>query len=425
MGFLGIPLRAKMYDYAKVLELERELIRKERQIEYLQLELKRYQTAIEELRQGMRPVGLVQDVVESNAYVRLEAGQLYEVTIPPNLKDKVQPGLLVVLTPNKGAVLNVVERRLTEKDLWSLKIEKNINVFYEDVVGLDKELKELRKAVEWVLSPAIRHKRESIVRDSRLLEEAGTVLLFGPPGTGKTYMAKAVAGSLNKYGQRTAFIKVEAYELVSKWLGESARNVRELFRLARGEAPCILFIDEVDAIARARTEITSDAGRDVQGMLNQLLTEIGEGFHANKDMAIIFATNLPSVIDPALLDRIRKVIYVPPPRSKEDVKKLFDFYLSKVSVDPNIWKDGKMTMDAFEELWKLIRSRRLIYEVSIQPRNIKVFDEYWITPRDIKNIVQEAASDAAFQEEEHVTLERLVEYVKGLISEKPSHMSFL
>ena len=93
-----------MYDYSRILELERELMRKERQIEYLQLELKRYQAAIEELRQGTRPVGLVQDVMGSNAYVRLEAGQLYEVTIPPHLRDKVQPGSLVVLSPNRGIV---------------------------------------------------------------------------------------------------------------------------------------------------------------------------------------------------------------------------------------------------------------------------------------------------------------------------------
>ncbi|RLF11441.1 MAG: hypothetical protein DRJ68_05525 [Thermoprotei archaeon] len=414
-----------MYDYAKILELERELMRKERQIEYLQLELKRYQTAIDELRQGMRPVGFVQDVVETSAYVRLEAGQLYEVTIPPNLKDKVQPGKMVVLSPNKGVVLNVVEKKFTEKNVWSLKVERNVNVFYEDVVGLDKELRELRKAVEWVLSPVIRRKRESIVRDHRLLEEAGTVLLFGPPGTGKTYMAKAIAGSLSRYGQKTSFIKVEAYELVSKWLGESARNVRELFRLAREEAPCILFIDEVDAIARARTEITSDAGRDVQGMLNQLLTEIGEGFHVNRNIAIIFATNLPSVIDPALMDRVRKVIYVPPPRSKQDVKKLFDFYLSKVAVDPKIWAGKELKDEAFEELWSLVKRRRLVYEATMPSRNIKVTDEYWITPRDVKNIVQEAASDAAFEGEDYVTLDRLQEYVKGIMSEAACALSVL
>jgi len=414
-----------MYDYSRIIELERELMRKERQIEYLQLELKRYQAAIEELRQGTRPVGLVQDVIDSNAYVRLEAGQLYEVTIPPHLRDKIQPGSLVVLSPNRGIVLSVVEKKFTEKSLWSLKVERDVHVFYEDVVGLEEELRELRKAVEWVLSPEIRRRREGIIKDRRLLEEAGTVLLFGPPGTGKTYMAKAIAGSLSRYGQKTSFVKVEAYELVSKWLGESAKNVRELFKLAREVAPCILFIDEVDAIARARTEVTSDAGRDVQGMLNQLLTEIGEGFHVNRNLAVIFATNLPSVIDPALMDRVRKVIYVPPPRSKEDVKRLFDFYLSKVSVDPEIWSGSGLRPEAFEELWNNIKRRKLVYEASIPSRNIKVSDEYWITPRDVKNIVQEAASDAAFEGLDYVTFDKLLEYTKGLGSERSCQVAFL
>lgn len=414
-----------MYDYTKVLELERELMRKERQIEYLQLELKRYQAALEELRQGMRPLGLVQSVLGSNAYVRLEAGQIYEVTIPPNLSGKVQPGSLVVLSPNKGVILSIVECKFVERSLWSLKVERDVNVFYEDVVGLDRELRELRKAVEWVLSPITRRRRESIIKDPRLLEEAGTVLLFGPPGSGKTYMAKAIAGSLSRYGQKTSFIKVEAYELVSKWLGESAKNVRELFKLAREEAPCILFIDEVDAIGRARTDVTTDAGRDVQGMLNQLLTEIGEGFHVNKNIAVIFATNLPSVIDPALMDRIRKIIYVPPPRSKEEVKKLFDFYLSKVSVDPDIWSSNGLKPEVFDEVWNIIKSRRMVYEASIHSRNIKVLDEYCITPRDVKNIVQEAASDAAFEGKEYVSLDKLIEYVKGLSSENLYQMSIL
>src|SRR5205823_5586673 len=103
-----------------------------------------------------------------------------------------------------------------------------------------------------------------IIRDPRMLEEAGSILLFGPPGTGKTYMAKAVAGTIGQRGQETSFLKIESYEIVSKWLGESAKNVKEVFKLARESAPTVLFIDEADAIGRARMEATTDAGRDVQ-----------------------------------------------------------------------------------------------------------------------------------------------------------------
>src|SRR5438093_11805896 len=116
-------------------------------------------------------------------------------------------------------------------------------------------------------------------------------------------MAKAVAGTISKHKQNTSFLKIESYEIVSKWLGESAKNVKEVFKLARESAPTALFIDEVDAIGRARMEATTDAVRDVQGILNQILTELGEGFHVNRNLAVICATNYPSGIDPALMDR--------------------------------------------------------------------------------------------------------------------------
>ncbi|RLF03836.1 MAG: hypothetical protein DRJ60_07970, partial [Thermoprotei archaeon] len=114
-----------------------------------------------------------------------------------------------------------------------------------------------------------------------------------------------------------------------------------------------------------------------------------------------------------------------PPRSKEDVKKLFDFYLSKVSVDPEIWNGDGLKPEAFDEIWNSIKNRKLLYEATIQSRNIKVSDEYWITPRDVKNIVQEAASDVAFEGRDYVTLDKLIEYVKGLSSEKHYQMSVL
>src|SRR5260370_31944688 len=108
-----------------------------------------------------------------------------------------------------------------------------------------------------------------------MLEEAGSVLLFGPPSTGKTYMAKAVAGTISKHGQNTSFLKIESYEIVSKWLGESAKNVKEVFKLARESAPTGLFIDEGDAIGRAKMEATTVARPELQGMLNQILTKTG------------------------------------------------------------------------------------------------------------------------------------------------------
>ncbi len=399
--------------YSEIYELERELMRKERQIEYLQMELRKCYQTIEELKQGMKPVGTVVDVRDNRAYVKF-SGQMYEVSIPPEYMSKISPGIDVTLSPNRGAVIGIVEN-LKDGSAWSYKVEREVRVYYDDVVGLEYELNELRKVVEWILNPSSRELREKLLLDKRLLEEGGSVLLYGPPGTGKTYMAKAIAGTCTLYGYKTSFIKVDGYEVVSKWLGESARNIKEIFRLAREIAPSILFIDEVDAIGRSRVDVTTDAGRDVQGMLNQLLIELGEGFKTNRNTAVIFATNFPSVIDPALLDRIKKILYVPPPRTRESVKRLFDFYTSKIVLDPSL-KDGKALKDeVFEKMWSIIKRRRLVYEASIPRRNISIRDEYSITPRDVKNIVIEAVDEAYSTGRKAVDEECLLSQVENFV----------
>lgn len=405
-----------MSRYAEAMELERELMRREREIEYLRMELKRCSAVIEELKQGMRPIGTVQEIRGNLAYVKLTGGQSFEVTVPPELTAKVAPDSEVVLAPNRGTITSVIDRP-KEPSIWAFKVEASPRVYYEDVVCLESQLTEFRKAVEVILDPELRERRERIIVDGRLLEEAGSVLLFGPPGTGKTYMAKAAAGSCSRRGKSTSFVKIEGYEIVSKWLGESARNIREVFKLARESAPSILFIDEADAIGRIRAEVTTDAGRDVQGMLNQLLVELGEGFDDNRNVVVVFATNFPSVMDPALLDRIKKMIYIPPLKTKEEVKRVFDFYAAKVKLDPAMVEQGGVSPSAFEEIWQVLRRRRQVYEATVPRRQIHIRDEYIATPRDIKNIVQEAASDASYEGISFIDHDTILEHARNVANQ--------
>jgi SpoVK/Ycf46/Vps4 family AAA+-type ATPase len=130
------------------------------------------------------------------------------------------------------------------------------------------------------------------------------------------------------------------------------------------------------------------------------------------------------VIDPALLDRMKRIIYIPPPKTREEVKKLLDSYVAKVEADPTISTyDGGLTDESFEEVWKIIRGRRQLYEASIPDRGIAVRDQYVITPRDMKNVVQEAASEASFAGEAFVSLDRLLALFKALSSqERQSHI---
>jgi transitional endoplasmic reticulum ATPase len=132
--------------------------------------------------------------------------------------------------------------------------------------------------------------------------------LYGPPGTGKTLMAKAAA-----HESEANFISIKGPELLSKWVGESEKGVREVFRKARQAAPCIVFFDEIDAIAPTRGTLGSDS-HVTERVISQLLTEL-DGLEVLSNVIIIAATNRPDIIDAALLrpGRFDRLLYVPPP----------------------------------------------------------------------------------------------------------------
>lgn len=135
------------------------------------------------------------------------------------------------------------------------------------------------------------------------------VLFYGPPGCGKTLLAKAIANEC-----QANFISVKGPELLTMWFGESEANVRDIFDKARQSAPCVLFFDELDSIATQRGSSAGDAGGAADRVLNQLLTEM-DGMSAKKTVFIIGATNRPDIIDSALLrpGRLDQLIYIPLP----------------------------------------------------------------------------------------------------------------
>ncbi|MGC9097128.1 MAG: ATP-binding protein, partial [Infirmifilum sp.] len=137
------------------------------------------------------------------------------------------------------------------------------------------------------------------------------ILLYGPPGTGKTLLAKAVATE-----SEANFVSIKGPEIFSKWVGESERAIREIFRKARQAAPSVIFIDEIDALAPMRGLVSTDSGV-TERVVSQLLTEM-DGLERLEGVVVIAATNRPDIIDPALLrpGRFDRLIYVPPPDEK-------------------------------------------------------------------------------------------------------------
>ncbi|WP_457550052.1 CDC48 family AAA ATPase [Archaeoglobus sp.] len=175
-------------------------------------------------------------------------------------------------------------------------------VTWDDVGGLEDVKREIIEAVEWPLKYPEKFKKFGI-------RPPKGVLLYGPPGTGKTLIAKAVANEAE-----ANFISVKGPELLSKWLGESEKAVRKIFKKARQVAPCIIFFDEIDAIAGMRG---LEENRAVERVVNQLLTEL-DGLEELEGVVVIGATNRPDIIDPALLrpGRFDRLVYVRPPDKK-------------------------------------------------------------------------------------------------------------
>ncbi|NJE47447.1 AAA family ATPase [Thermococcus sp. GR7] len=176
------------------------------------------------------------------------------------------------------------------------------NVRWDDIGGLEDVKQELKEAVEWPL------KYPEAFLGLGITPPKG-ILLYGPPGTGKTLLAKAVATE-----SEANFIAIRGPEVLSKWVGESEKNIREIFRKARQAAPTVIFIDEIDAIAPRRG---TDVNRVTDRLINQLLTEM-DGIAENSGVVVIAATNRPDIIDPALLrpGRFDRLILVPAPDEK-------------------------------------------------------------------------------------------------------------
>ena len=201
-------------------------------------------------------------------------------------------------------------REITPSGMREVMLEVS-NIRWHDVGGLSDPIEEIREAVEYPLT-----KRERY--DDLGIHSPRGVLLYGPPGTGKTLLAKAVA---NESGAN--FIAVRGPQLLSKWVGESERAVREIFKKARQVSPAIIFFDELDALTPARG--TAGDSHTMESVLNQFLTEM-DGLVDLRDVVVMGATNRPDIVDPALLrsGRFDRLIYIGEPglNDREEILKI-------------------------------------------------------------------------------------------------------
>uniref|UniRef100_A0A383W775 Cell division cycle protein 48 n=1 Tax=Tetradesmus obliquus TaxID=3088 RepID=A0A383W775_TETOB len=209
------------------------------------------------------------------------------------------------------------------------------NITWQDIGGLEgvkRELQELIQGVKRELQELIQYPVEHPEKFEKFgMAPSKGVLFYGPPGCGKTLLAKAIANEC-----QANFISVKGPELLTMWFGESEANVREIFDKARGSAPCVLFFDELDSIAVQRGSSSGDAGGAADRVLNQLLTEM-DGMGSKKTVFIIGATNRPDIIDPALLrpGRLDQLIYIPLP-DEGSRRQIFKSVLRKSPIAPDV-----------------------------------------------------------------------------------------
>ena len=288
-------------EQANKIELEKRFTENQK-LKY-EREIRQLKSELERLKSTPQVVGNVVDVVDGNRIViRSSTGPQFVVGASQfiNSTDLV-PGTRVSLNYQTLAVTSILPSS-RDPFVSGMEVLEKPDASYSDIGGLNDQIRELREAVEMPLTRPEVFERIGI-------DPPKGVLLFGPPGTGKTLLAKAVAGQT-----KATFIRIVGSELVQKYIGEGARLVRDLFKMAKEKSPSIIFIDELDSIGAKRLDTATSGDREVQRTLMQLLSEM-DGFNARGNVRILAATNRHDILDSALLrpGRFDRFIRIPMP----------------------------------------------------------------------------------------------------------------
>lgn len=308
LEFLGIQ---EEYVKDEHKNLKRELLRAKE-------EVKRIQSVPLVIGQFLEAVDADYGIISSTS------GSTYYVRILSTInRELLKANTSIALHRHANSVVDVLPSE-ADSTITMMQMQEKPDCTYADIGGMDIQKQEIREAVELPLTHFELYKQIGI-------DPPRGVLMWGPPGTGKTMMAKAVANHTT-----AAFIRVVGSEFVQKYLGEGPRMVRDVFRLAKENAPAIIFIDEIDAIATKRFDAQTGADREVQRILLELLNQM-DGFDQTVNVKVIMATNRADTLDPALLrpGRLDRKIEFPVPDRRQK-RLIFNVCTSKMNLHEEI-----------------------------------------------------------------------------------------
>lgn len=317
-------LRQHYFDILEVHnQLQEQLETADDRKQELQQKTDRLERENEKLKTTSLYVATVEEITNGEAIVR-QHGNNQEIltSVSDRLAQEIEPGDRV--TVNDSFTIKTILDQETDARAQAMEIDASPDVTYEDIGGIDAQIREVREAVEQPLKNPEQFKTVGI-------DPPSGVLLYGPPGTGKTMLAKAVANQTD-----ATFIKMAGSELVRKFIGEGSRLVRDLFELAEERAPAVIFIDEIDAIAAKRTESKTSGDAEVQRTMMQLLNEM-DGFDDRGDVRIIAATNRFDMLDRAILrpGRFDRLIEVPNP-DEEGRKRILQIHTRGMNLSDDV-----------------------------------------------------------------------------------------
>eukprot|EP00941_MAST-03F_sp_MAST-3F-sp1_P003390 g3390.t1 len=257
---------------------------------------------------------------ENKFIVKASSGPRYVVGCRRKVdRSQLKQGVRVSLDMTTLTIMRQLPREV-DPTVYNMLSEDAGKVTWASIGGLSDEIRQIREVIELPLTNPQLFTRVGI-------KPPKGVLLYGPPGTGKTLLARALACNMN-----ATFLKVVASAIVDKYIGESARLIREMFAYARDHEPCVIFIDEIDAIGGRRFSQGTSADREIQRTLMELLNQL-DGFDKLTSVKVVMATNRPDILDPALMrpGRLDRKVEIPLPneQSRNEILRIHAAPLTK------------------------------------------------------------------------------------------------